>query len=432
MSQQQTFIIQGDTRLSGQLDVDGNKNAALPLIAASILSIEPVLLKRIPQILDVRNMCDILAHMGAEISIPEPDSLSIDCANLDPTRIQSQAWEAIRAAILCVGPILSRYGRICFPAPGGDVIGRRRLDTHFLAFEAMGASIDFKDECFQVTAPPEGLQPAEIFLDEASVTATENVLMTAAATPGTTIIENAACEPHVTDLVDFLCECGAEIEGRGSNLLRVHGVEELRAGKAFVTGADYTQTGAFIGIALCTNSELRICQAGTKHLKPIETGLKKFGATFQIDGDDVIVPANQDLRIMEDIGSNVAKLDSHPWPGFPSDMSSTAVVLATQAQGAIIIHEKLYESRLFFIDKLVAMGARITLCDPHRAMVIGPTKLYGTSLTSPDIRAGIAILTAALCADGETRIDNAHQIDRGFFEIEKKLASVGAKIERVQ
>lgn len=431
MSQPQTFIIQGDRPLHGELCVDGNKNTVLPLIAASILSTEPVLLKRIPQILDVRNMCDILEHMGADISIPESDTLLIDTGNLDPTHIQSTAWEAIRAAILCVGPIISRFGKIEFPAPGGDVIGHRRLDTHFLAFQEMGASIDMKSGKFIVTAPAEGLHPAQIFLDEASVTATENVLMTAAATPGETVIENAACEPHVQDLADFLCQCGADIGGRASNRLLVHGTKDLKASEPFVTGADFTQTGAFIGIALCTNSELRICQAGTKYLKPIRIGLEKFGATFRIEGDDVIVPANQDLKIVEDIGSSVAKLDSQPWPGFPSDMTSTAVVLATQAEGAILIHEKLYESRLFFVDKLVAMGARITLCDPHRAIVIGPTKLRGTGLTSPDIRAGIALLTAALCATGETRISNAHQIDRGFFEIEKKLASVGARIERV-
>lgn len=430
MSQPQTFILQGDRPLKGELCVDGNKNAALPLIAASILSTEPVLLKRIPQILDVRNMCDILEHMGADISIPEPDALLIDTGNLDPTRIQNQAWEAIRAAILCVGPIVSRFGKIAFPTPGGDVIGRRRLDTHLLSLQEMGASIETKNANFVVTAPSGGLHSAQVFLDEASVTATENVLMTAAATPGETLIENAACEPHVQDLADFLCQCGAHIEGRGSNRLTVHGTKALKSSEAFITGADYTQTGAFIGIALCTNSELRICQAGTKYLKPIQIGLKKFGVTFQTEGDDVIVPANQGLRIIEDIGSSVAKLDSQPWPGYPSDMTSTAVVLATQSEGAILIHEKLYESRLFFIDKLVAMGARITLCDPHRAIVVGPTKLFGTSLTSPDIRAGIALLTAALCATGETRISNADQIDRGFFEIEKKLASLGASIER--
>ncbi len=431
MARQQTFIIRGKKTLHGTLHVDGNKNAALPLIAASILSTEPVLLKRIPQIRDVENMCDILVYMGADISVPEPDSLWIDPSNLDPTRIQKTAWAAIRAAILCVGPLLSRFGEITFPTPGGDVIGRRRLDTHLLAFQAMGASIEIEHGNFSVTAPAEGLHPAQIFLDEASVTATENVLMSAAATPGDTLIENAACEPHVQDLIDFLTQSGAHIEGRGSNRLLVHGVKALRPAKEFVCGADYTQTGAFIGIALCTQSELRICRAGTKYLKPIQIGLTKFGARFEIEGDDVIVPGNQQLTVMEDVGSSVAKLDSQPWPGFPSDMTSTAVVLATQSEGAILIHEKLYESRLFFVDKLVAMGARITLCDPHRAMVIGPTKLYGTLLTSPDIRAGIALVTAALCAEGETRISNAHQIDRGFFEIEKKLASVGAQIDRI-
>ena len=432
MSYQQTFVIQGDTQLQGELLVDGNKNAALPLIAASVLFPQKVVLKRIPQILDVKRMCEILAHMKADVSIQEPDTLIIDSSNLDPTQIHTESWETIRAAILLVGPIVSRFGKISFPTPGGDVIGRRRLDTHFLALQEMGASVEAKGGHFIVTAPSEGLRPASIFLDEASVTATENVLIAAATTPGTTTLENVACEPHVQNLCDFLTQSGAHIEGKGSNRLVIHGAKDLQAPSSFVTGADYTQTGAFIGIALCTNSELRIRQAGTKYLKPIEIGLKKYGATFEIQGDDVLVPANQQLKIVEDVCTSVAKLDSQPWPGFPSDMTSTAVVLATQAEGAMLIHEKLYESRLFFVDKLVRMGARITLCDPHRAMVIGRTKLFGTTIESPDIRAGIALLTAALCATGETKISHAHQIDRGFFEIEKKLGAVGARIERIR
>ncbi len=432
MNDQHIFVIQGDTPLHGELYVDGNKNAALPLIAATILTPQPVILRRIPQIRDVQNMCEILAHMGAEIAFEGAETLRIDTSNLDPTRIHDAAWEAIRAAILFVAPIVARFGKIDFPTPGGDVIGRRRLDTHFLALEAMGATVDAHRDHFCVSAPTSGLRPASIFLDEASVTATENVLMAAAATPGATIIENAACEPHVQDLADFLCECGAVIEGRASNRLIVRGAAELRAPASFTVGADYVQTGAFIGIALCTHSELRIRQAGTKYLKPLEIGLRKYGAKFEIQGDDVFIPGNQQMKIQEDVQSNLAKLDSQPWPGFPSDMTSTAVVMATQADGAMLIHEKLYESRLFFIDKLVAMGARITLCDPHRAIVIGPTKLSGTHFASPDIRAGIALVTAALCANGETRISNAHQIDRGFFEIEKKLSSVGARIERLR
>lgn len=431
MAQQTMFVIQGEAALSGVLKVDGNKNAALPLIAAAVLSPAPVTLKRVPQILDVKNMCDILAHMRAEISIEAPDTLTIDTANLDPTRIHARAWETVRAAILFVGPLLSRFGEVRFPTPGGDVIGRRRLDTHFLVFQDMGATIEVTPEHFVVKAPPDGLRPVELFLDEASVTATENALMTAAAVPGATRIDNAASEPHVQDLADFLCQCGAVIEGIGSNRLIVHGTSELHGPGEFVTGADYIQTGAFIGIGLCTNSALRIRRAGTKYLKPLQIGLQKYGALFQIEDDDVIVPADQRLHIVEDVRTSVSKLDSQPWPGFPSDMTSTAVVLATQAEGAILIHEKLYESRLFFVDKLVRMGARITLCDPHRAIVIGPTKLFGATLESPDIRAGIALITAALCAAGETRISQAHQIDRGFFEIEKKLGAVGAQIERV-
>lgn len=431
MATQETFIIQGQAPLQGALYVDGNKNAALPLIAASVLFPYKVIFKRIPQILDVKRMCDILTYMHADISVPETETLEINTANLDPTRIHTKAWESVRAAILFVAPILARFGKISFPTPGGDVIGRRRLDTHFLVMQEMGASVQAHNGHFVVEAPASGLCSASVFLDEASVTATENVLICAAATPGITIVENAACEPHVQDLADFLQQCGAKIEGNGSNRLIIHGTSDLKAADPFLIGADYTQTGAFIGIALCTNSALRIRNAGTKYLKPLEIGLKKYGARFQIDDDDVIVPANQKLRILEDIGSSVAKIDSQPWPGFPSDMTSTAVVLATQAEGALLIHEKLYESRLFFVDKLVRMGARITLCDPHRALVIGRTKLFGTNIESPDIRAGIALLTAALCASGETKISHAHQIDRGFLGIEKKLAAIGANIERV-
>jgi UDP-N-acetylglucosamine 1-carboxyvinyltransferase len=432
MTLQQTFIIQGRSQLQGDLIVDGNKNAALPLIAASVLFPQKVVLKRIPQILDVKNMCEILVHMHAEIEMPEPETLVIDTSNLDPTRIHTKAWEAVRAAILFVGPILNRFGKIVFPTPGGDVIGRRRLDTHFLAFKEMGATIDVQGANFLVTAPADGLRAAQVFFDEASVTATENLLIAAAATSGVTTIDNAACEPHIQDLTDFLGQCGVHIEGRGSNRLIVEGVQQLTPPEFFTIGADYIQTGAFIGIALCTNSPLRIRRAGTKYLKPIEIGLAKYGVSLQMEDDDVVVPAGQQIKIVEDAGTSMAKLDSQPWPGFPSDMTSTAVVLATQAEGAILIHEKLYESRLYFVDKLVSMGARITLCDPHRAIIIGKTDLFGTNITSPDIRAGIALITAALCATGETRISNIQQIDRGFFAIEKKLGAVGASIERIR
>jgi UDP-N-acetylglucosamine 1-carboxyvinyltransferase len=431
MAQQHIFIIHGQVPLQGEMEVDGNKNAALPLIAASVLFPHPVTLRRIPQILDVRNMCEILTHMGADVAVQPPDTLIINTADIDPTRIHERAWETVRAAILFVAPILRRFGRVTFPTPGGDVIGRRRLDTHFLVFQEMGATLEVANSHFALTAPAGGLRPAAIFLDEASVTATENALMAAALTPGLTVLENAACEPHVQDLTDFLSQCGAAIEGRGSNRLIVHGASELRCQTSFQAGADYIQTGAFIGMALCTNSALRIRRAGTRYLKPVQIGLRKYNARIEFDGDDVIVPADQDLRVVEDVQSRVAELYSHPWPGFPSDLSSTAVVLATQTEGAMLVHEKLFESRLFFIDKLVRMGARITLCDPHRALIIGKTELTGTTLESPDIRAGIALLTAALCANGETRISHAHQIDRGFFNIEAKLASVGARIERM-
>ncbi|HEX9922229.1 MAG TPA: UDP-N-acetylglucosamine 1-carboxyvinyltransferase [Anaerolineae bacterium] len=432
MSTQQAFIIKGKAPLHGDLPIDGNKNAALPLIAATVLfPADKVVLKRVPQIRDVTSLCHVLSHMRADISMPEPEILEINTANLDPSRIDHKAWGEIRAAILLVGPLLSRFGRIAFPTPGGDVIGRRRLDSHLLALKEMGVTVEVYQNEFVVSTPAGRLKPAYICLDEPSVTGTENILMAAAVTAGMTTLYNAACEPHIQDLAHFLVRSGAKIEGIGSNRLLIHGSPELRPPDSFNVGADYIQVGAFIGIALCTRSELRLRNVDTEFMKPIQVGLARFGVTVQIEGNDIIVPGNQRLKIVEDAGARLAKLDSHPWPGFPSDLTSTAVVLATQTEGSIIIHEKLYESRLFFTDKLVRMGARITLCDPHRAIIIGPTNLFGANLESPDIRAGIALITAALCAEGETQIGNIGQIDRGFYAIEKKLAAVGAQIERI-
>lgn len=377
-------------------------------------------------------MCEILADMKADISTPEPETLIIDTSNLDPTRLNSNAWEEIRAAVLLIGPILNRFGEFKFPAPGGDGVGRRRLDSHLLAFQEMGAAIWVNEKgFFVVESPLGGLKPSNVWLDETSVTATENILITSASLPGTTVLYNAACEPHVQDLANFLVQCGAVVEGIGTNRLIIHGKKQLKSVEEFHIGPDFIQTGAFIGIALCTGSELRICRAGVQHMRPIQIGLAKFGATIQIQDDDIIVPAKQELRIVEDTRQAIAKLDTHPWPGFPSDMSSTAVVLATQTEGAILIHEKMYESRLFFIDKLVRMGARISLCDPHRAIVVGKTQLLGAKLESLDIRAGIALITAGLCAKGETIIANAKQVDRGFYQIEEKLRNIGAHVERI-
>ncbi|GIK41031.1 MAG: UDP-N-acetylglucosamine 1-carboxyvinyltransferase [Chloroflexota bacterium] len=432
MSSKDKILVKGQLPLHGDLCVDGNKNAALPLIAASVLCEGKVVLKRIPLIGDVKTLCEILVDMKADISTSEPETIIIDSSNLDPTRLNSNAWEEIRAAVLLVGPILNRFGKFEFPAPGGDGVGRRRLDSHLLAFKEMGATIWVNEKgLFVVEAPPTGLRLSDVWLDETSVTATENILTTAASLPGTTVLYNAACEPHVQDLANFLVQCGAMIEGIGTNRLTIHGTRQLKSVKEFHIGPDFVQTGAFIGIGLCTGSELRIRNAGIQHMRPIQIGLAKFGAAIQIQGDDIIVPAKQDLRIVEDTRQAIAKLDTHPWPGFPSDMSSTAVVLATQTEGAILIHEKMYESRLFFIDKLVRMGARISLCDPHRAIVVGKTQLLGAKLESLDIRAGIALITAGLCAKGETTIANAKQVDRGFYRIEERLRNIGAYVERI-
>jgi UDP-N-acetylglucosamine 1-carboxyvinyltransferase len=348
---------------------------------------------------------------------------TVRSANLDP-----KLCKKIRASILLAGPLLARCGHIELPPPGGDVIGRRRVDTHFLALERLGASFEL-DESFHLSTP--GLRGADVFLDEPSVTATENALTAAAAAVGTTILRNAACEPHVQDLCHFLVAMGSAIDGIGTNKLTIEGGRTL-GGATHRIGPDHIEVGSFIGMAAATGSEIRIADAGVEHLRSTLLGFARLGVSCRIEGNDLVVPKDQERIIQSDLGGHVPKLEDQPWPAFPADTMSIAVVAATQCTGMVLIHEKMFESRLFFVDKLVSMGARIVLCDPHRALVSGPSRLRGSTVDSPDIRAGMAMLVAALCAEGESTINNVGQIERGYERIDERLRVLGAQVERVE
>jgi UDP-N-acetylglucosamine 1-carboxyvinyltransferase len=332
----------------------------------------------------------------------------------------------IRASILFAGPLLARTGKAILPPPGGDVIGRRRLDTHFLALTEMGATVQIED-CFEFNAAK--LQGADIYLDEASVTATENAVMAAATAKGQTILTNAASEPHVQDLCRMLVSMGAVIEGIGSNVLTIKGVEKL-GGCEIEIGADFMEAGSLIGLAAATRGELYVEGILDREIRPAKVAFGKLGIAWEHEGNTICLPANQALEINCDLGGMIPKIDDAPWPGFPPDLTSTVTVVATQVNGTVLIHEKMFESRMFFVDKLIAMGARIVLCDPHRAVVSGPTKLNGSLLHSPDIRAGMAMVIAAMCAQGKSTITNIYQIDRGYENLASRLASLGGRITR--
>jgi UDP-N-acetylglucosamine 1-carboxyvinyltransferase len=422
------LIVRGGRRLHGTVRVAGNKNAAGPVLAAALLSEEPVRLGNLPRIGDVDVFIQLLRGLGVEIE-PEGDAtLVASAARVSSGRVDAQLGRQIRMSLLVAGPLLARLGHAELPPPGGDVIGRRRIDTHLLALQALGARLDAGRDGYRLTASR--LRGADILLDEMSVTATENVLLAAALADGRSVIRNAASEPHVQDLCALLNLMGARVSGIGTNCLVVDGVERLH-GADFAVGPDYLEVGSFIGLAAVTRSGLRIANC-----RPDEHGMtrimfNRLGVDWRVDGNDIVVPEDQDLTVVDDHGHAVPKIDDAPWPGFPADLISIATVIATQARGAMLIHEKLYESRLFFVDRLIAMGARIVLCDPHRAVVIGPSPLYGQAMVSPDIRAGMALLIAALCAEGESAIDNVHQIDRGYERIEERLLALGADVRRV-
>ena len=423
------FIIEGGYPLSGTMVPAGNKNAALPALAASLLTDQEVVLRNIPRIRDVEAMCQLLERLGVKVEWHEDNVVSLRADEVHGTEVDAEWSDRIRASFLLAGPLLARFGSADMPPPGGDVIGRRRLDPHLDAFRALGADVRF-DRWFHLRAPNGGLRACDFFMDEPSVMASENALMAAALTPGSTVIHNAASEPHVQDLARLLMQMGARIEGIGSNLMIVHGQESL-GGADYTIGPDYIEVGSFVALAACTGGELRIKDVVAEDLRMTRLAFERLGCQIRFEGNDVVVPPGQRLRIKDDEGDAISKLEDGPWPAFPADLTSIAVAMATQAEGMVLIHEKMFENRLFFVDKLVSMGARVIVCDPHRAVVSGPSRLHGERMESPDIRAGMAMLIAALCAQGTSEIGNIRQIDRGYERIDERLRSLGARIERV-
>lgn len=423
------LIITGGKPLRGTVTPSGNKNAALPALAACVLADEPVTLRNLPDIEDIRTMGELLAGIGVSVQRLDPHTWRLDAGQVRLPAFDRERFRRIRGSILLAGPMLARLGEVELPPPGGDVIGRRRVDTHFLAFQALGAEVDIND-LFRLRARRR-LRGADILLDEASVTGTENAVMAAVLAQGTTIIRNAASEPHVQDLCHMLNRLGAQIEGIGSNLLTIHGVDRLHGGE-FVIGPDHMEVGSYAAMAAMTHGEVHIRNAAPHHLRMIRAVFRRLGVRMEVDGDDVYVPADQAMLVEPDLGGAIPTVADAPWPAFPADLMSVAIVLATQVEGTVLFHEKMFESRLYFVDKLIFMGARIVLCDPHRCVVQGPSPLHGDVLVSPDIRAGMALLGAALCAGGESVIRNVDQIDRGYECVEEKLRSLGARIERVR
>jgi UDP-N-acetylglucosamine 1-carboxyvinyltransferase len=422
----QTFVIEGGQPLHGTVRAAGNKNGALPILAATLLASEPVTLTNVPRIRDVGTMCELLDDIGCDVEWTGPNELRIDSAAAHKLDLDTELCSRIRASFLLAGPLLARFGRVTAPPPGGDVIGRRRLDPHIHALTELGATVDLSGRFEMRTA---GLRGKQIFLDEASVMATENTVMAAAIAPGVTVVGNAACEPHVQDLCRFLVSLGASIEGIGSNVLRIDGVDTLSGGEWRIA-PDHVEVASFIGLAAVTAGKVTVDDVVPEDLAPILPAFERLGIELELHGSSVCVPDGQELVIRNDLGDQIPKIEDGPWPAFPADLTSIALAVATQAHGTILIFEKMFENRLFFVDKLVSMGARIILCDPHRAVVTGPAKLYGQRMASPDIRAGMAMLIASLCAEGVSTIGNVGEIDRGYERIDERLRSLGARIER--
>jgi UDP-N-acetylglucosamine 1-carboxyvinyltransferase len=423
----EAFVIEGGRPLNGKIRAAGNKNAALPIVAACLLTEEPVVLTNVPAIRDVETMIELIADLGVDIEHAGAGEVRIHAGALAKRELDEELCSRIRASILLAGPLLAREGEAIVPPPGGDVIGRRRLDTHIHALSQLGADIHANR---RYTMRAERLRGASIFLDEASVTGTENVVMAAVLAEGETVITNAASEPHVQDLCRFLVSLGAEIEGVGSNVLRIRGVERLRGGEWRIC-PDHIEVASFIGLAAVTDGDILIEDVVPEHMSAIWPGFDRLGVMRELGESSVRVPGGQELVVKDDIGSQIPKIEDGPWPAFPADLTSIALAVATQAQGTVLIFEKMFENRLFFVDKLVGMGARIILCDPHRAVISGPSRLYGERLESPDIRAGMAMLIASLCAEGTSTIGNVGQIDRGYERIDERLRALGASIERV-
>ena len=425
----QSFRIEGGRPLSGTVRTAGNKNGALPILAATVLASEPVQLTNVPRIRDVQTMLELLADIGADVEWTGSE-LRLDTRGVHKTDLDEELCRRIRASFLLAGPLLARFGRAVVPPPGGDVIGRRRLDPHIHALAELGVEIEIEiDGRYEMRTS--GLRGKNIFLDEPSVMATENAVMAAVLAEGQTVIGNAACEPHVQDLCRFLRSLGAQIDGIESNVLRIEGVERLGGG-AWRIAPEHIEVGSFIGLAATTGGDLTIEDVEPRDLVAILPVFERLGVHVEVGETSVRVPPGQELAILDDLGEQIPKIQDGPWPAFPADLTSIAVVTATQAQGTVLVFEKMFESRLFFVDKLVGMGARIILCDPHRVVVTGRAKLYGERLTSPDIRAGMAMLIAALCAEGTSTIGNVAEIDRGYERIDERLRALGASIERIE
>jgi UDP-N-acetylglucosamine 1-carboxyvinyltransferase len=422
-----SYLIEGGHPLKGIIRPSGNKNAALPCLAATLLSDEEVVLNNVPDIEDVEVMLGILRTLGSQIRRLDRHTYSLKTQDITDCAIPLEMAKQIRASILFAGPLLSRCGRITLPPPGGDIIGRRRLDTHFLAFKELGARVEV-DGVFSLQANK--LLGADLFLDEASVTATENAVMAAVLSEGKTVIRNAASEPHVQDLCHMLLQMGARISGIGSNILYIEGVKRL-TGTEFKISTDFMEVGSLIGLAAVTRGELEIQDAAPQFLRMTKIAFNRLGIRWETQGDTILVPSGQELRVVPDFGGTIPKIDDAPWPGFPPDLISIALVTATQVEGTVLIHEKMFESRMFFVDKLIGMGARIILCDPHRAVVSGPCRLRASELVSPDVRAGMAMVIAALSAEGKSTIGNVYQIERGYEKLAGRLKELGAHIERL-
>lgn len=421
------FIIEGGHPLRGEVTPAGNKNAALPLLAAAMLTDEPIIFRNVPDIRDVQTMRALIESLGVSIDTIDSHTWKVQASHVRPADLDPDICRKIRASILLAGPMLARAGEIHLPPPGGDVIGRRRVDTHLLALKALGAEGEY-DRSFHFQASR--LRGANILLDEASVTATENAIMACATADGDSIIRNAASEPHIQELCVFLNSLGAKISNIGSNTLHIQGVPRLHGGEVTI-GPDYLEVISFIGAAVVTHGSIRIRNAGSRYLDMIKLVFHRIGVVWTEDGEDILVPQDQPLEIESDLGGQIPEISVMPWPAFPTDLMSIAIIVATQSTGSILFHDWMYPSRMFFTDKLVGMGAHIVLCDPHRCIVQGPTSLYGEKMESPDIRAGMALLLAALSAQGKSVIRNIGQIDRGYEKVDIKLAKLGAKIERI-
>ena len=422
------YVIEGGFPIKGTITASGNKNAALPCLSATLLTAEPVILHNIPAIEDTGVMIKILEALGAKVEKLDKNSWKITNENVVTSELPSDLTKKVRGSIVFAGPLLASTGKCDMMPPGGDVIGRGRVATHFVALEQLGAKISVNGHFSFSTNKLVG---ADIFLDEASVTATENAIMAAVLAENETIIQNAASEPHIQDLCRMLNSMGAKISGIGSNVVRIEGVKKLH-GTEYTIGPDYIEIGSYIGMAAATKGQITIKGIKPEEIRPLKYSFSKLGISWRIEGDELTVPIAQDLKVNTDLGNMTPKIDDMPWPGFPADLTSIMTVVATQVDGTVLIHEKMFESRMFFVDKLISMGAKITLCDPHRAVVSGPSMLHGDHLVSPDIRAGMAMVIAAMAAHGESRISNVYQIERGYEDLVGRLQELGAHIKKVE